>query len=61
MNFRNQKIHNDLILLIKEAERECDAEKKEMLIDVLKYVNKCEARILGLNQTICNLRERIGR
>lgn len=61
MNFRNQKIHNSLILLIKEAERECDVEKKEMLIDVLKYVNKSEARILGLNQTICNLRERLGR
>lgn len=61
MNFRNQKIHNDLILLIKEAEHECDAEKKEMLIEVLKYVNKSEARILGLNQTICTLRERLGR
>lgn len=58
MTFRNQEIHDDVKVLINNSRKVEDQETEKLLVDILRYINRLEAKLLGTTQTLNNLKNR---
>lgn len=58
MTFRNQQVHDEVKILINNCRKTEDQETERMLVDILRYVNRLEAKLLGTTQSLNNLKRR---